>query len=352
MSAPAVPKMMKALIVKPGPTVAIEEVAVPLVGDDDILVKVAATAQNPTDWKFVDLVQKHGTILGCDWSGHVVAAGKNVSSPRVGDHAAGFVQGGTFTDYGAYAEYVRTPAELSWVVPEGTLNHEEAAALGCAFWTAVQALYNPTRLGLVEPPNRVEGEPWVFIYGGSTSVGQYATQLVHLSGYKVATVASPRNHELCRTLGADFVADYNDPDAVRKIKDATGDSIGLALDTLSLAPTQAFASRVVKPAGGKVILLLGPDKDGQVREDVVLQPTLIYTALGRPFSMLGQDYPACPEDRAHMAAFLRKLPELVREGKIVPNKTVLWEGGLQAVPDGLQYMREGKVSGEKIVYRL
>ena len=68
--------------------------------------------------------------------------------------------------------------------------------------------------------------------------------------------------------------------------------------------------------------------------------------------MLGQDYPVCPEDRAHMAGFLKKVPALVREKKIQPNKTRLWDGGLQAVPDGLQYMREGKVSAEKIVYRL
>ncbi|TFY63725.1 hypothetical protein EVJ58_g3092 [Rhodofomes roseus] len=343
---------MKALVVKPGPAAVVEEVPVPVVGSDDILVKVVATAQNPTDWKFVDFVQNHGTILGCDWSGYVVDAGKNVTSPRVGDHVAGFVQGGTFTDYGAYAEYVRTPAELSWVVPEGTVNHEEAAALGCAFWTAVQALYNPTRLGLVEPPSRVEAEQWVFVYGGSTSVGQYATQLAHLSGYKVATVASPRNFELCRSLGADFVADYNDPEAVQQIKAATGDSIALAVDTISLAQSEAFASRVIKPGGGRVVLLLAPEEEGQVREDVVFQPTLVYTVLGRPFSMLGQDFPVSAEDRAHAVAFLKKIPELVREKQIIPNKTKLWEGGLQAVPDGLQYMRDGKVSAEKIVYSL
>jgi len=300
----------------------------------------------------VDYMQNHGTILGCDWSGYVVDAGKNVSSPGIGDHVAGFVQGGTFTDYGAYAEYVRTPAELSWVVPEGTLSHEEAAALGCAFWTAAQALHNPTRLALVEPPSTVEGEQWVFIYGGSTSVGQYATQLAHAAGYKVATVSSPHNFDLCKSVGADLVADYHDTDAVQKIKDATGDSIAIALDAISVASSEAFASRVIKPDGGKVILVLGPEKDGQVREDVVLQPTLIYTSLGRSFSMLGQEYPVIPEDRAHMVAFLKKVPELVRTKKISPNKTKVWEGGLQAVPDGLQYMREGKVSAEKIVYRL
>ena len=36
------------------------------------------------------------------------------------------------------------------------------------FWTAIQALFHPTRLGLVEPPSKVSGNEWIFIYGGSS----------------------------------------------------------------------------------------------------------------------------------------------------------------------------------------
>ena len=53
-----------------------------------------------------------------------------------------------------------------------------------------------------------------------------------------------------------------------------------------------------------------------------------------------------------MAAFLKKLPTLVKDGAVKPLPIKLWEGGLQGVPDGLQYMREGKVSAEKLVYRV
>jgi len=90
----------------------------------------------------------------------------------------------------------------------------------------LQAFYHPTRLGLVEPPAKISAETWVrsfpsnpqlnisnniipqvFVYGGSTSVGQFAVQLAHLSGYKVATVASPHNHAFVKSLGADAVFD-------------------------------------------------------------------------------------------------------------------------------------------------
>jgi len=337
---------------KQGKRVQVKEHPVPTVGDDDILVKTVAVAQNPTDWKFVDFVQNAGTILGCDWSGYVVATGKNVSSPKIGDHVAGFTQGGTYTDGGAYAEFVRTPARLAWVVPDGTLSHEEAATLGCALWTAVQALYHPTRLGLVEPPEKINEEHWIFISGGSTSVGQYAIQLAHLSGYKVVTTASPRNFDLVKSLGADVVFDYRDPELVQKVKATTGDSLKEALDAISVKDSQILSAHVIGPSGGKVVVLTGPSPDAKIRDEVEVMHTLIYTALGRAFTLGGNHRPVSEEDTAHMASFLRKLPALVKEGKVKPNPIKLWKGGLTAIPDGLQYMREGKVSAEKIVYRV
>ena len=53
-----------------------------------------------------------------------------------------------------------------------------------------------------------------------------------------------------------------------------------------------------------------------------------------------------------MAAFLKKLPQLVLDGAVKPLPVKLWEGGLDEIHAGLQYMCEGKVSAEKIVYRV
>lgn len=63
-------------------------------------------------------------------------------------------------------------------------------------------------------------------------------------------------------------------------------------------------------------------------------------------------FPGPIEDRTHMAAFLKKLPQLVLDGAVKPLPVKLWEGGLDEIHAGLQYMREGKVSAEKIVYRV
>lgn len=344
---------MKALVTQANKTAAVKDIPVPTIDDDEILVQTVALAQNPTDWKFIQNVTNEGTIVGCDWSGYVVKTGKKVSTLSVGDHVAGFVQGGTYKDRGAYAEYVKTPAELAWKVPQGTISHEEAATMGCSFWTAVQALFHPTRLALVEPPNKVGKAEWVLIYGGSGSVGMFATQLAHIAGYKVVTTASPRNFELCKSLGADAVFDYRDPDVVKKIKEATGDSIHKALDAISEASSQKITIEAFAPGPGKIVTILPPkDEARALRQDVTIQGTLIYTSLGREFDLRGSVYPASPEDRAHMAQFLKQVPELVSSGKIKPNRVKLWEGGLYGINDGLQYMIEGKNSGEKIVYRL
>ncbi|KAH9951701.1 GroES-like protein [Amylocystis lapponica] len=349
-----IPQTMKALLVQEDKTVAVKDHPVPPVGDDDILVKVIAAAQNPADWKCVDFLTSPGTILGSDFSGYVAAVGKNVASRKIGDHVAGLVLGGACTDYGAYAEYISTPAELSWVVPANTISHEQAASLGCAtliaiwdciFWTSVQAFYHPAHLGLVEPPAKVGTEEWVFVYGGSSSVGQYAVQLAHLSGYKVVSTASPRNFELVKSFGADAVFDYNDPDVVEKIKSVTGDSIRSVFDTISDATTQGISARAVAPGGGRVAIA---NPEANARADVQVIPTLVYTSLGRTFSIGPITFTASPDDKAHLV----KVPQLISEGKIVPNKVKVWDGGLSAVKDGLQYMREGKVSAEKIVYRV
>jgi NADPH:quinone reductase-like Zn-dependent oxidoreductase len=56
----------------------------------------------------------------------------------------------------------------------------------------------------------------LFVYGGSSSVGQYSIQLAKHSGYKVITAASIRNHELVKSLGADLVFDVSNSPKTRR----------------------------------------------------------------------------------------------------------------------------------------
>ncbi|KAI1788381.1 GroES-like protein [Ganoderma leucocontextum] len=293
-----------------GSRVAVQDHPVPEVGDDDILVGIA---------------------------------GQNVSARKVGDHVAGFVTGSTFADSGAYAaEYTSgTPAELAWAVPKDTFTHEQAATLGCAFWTAAQALYHPKRLGLVEPPAKVSGDREERVY---TSVGQFAIQpLAALAGYKVVATASPNNFELVKGLGASAVFDYRDPDVVPKVKAAAHDSVRAALDTISLKDSQGdqCGGHGADRREGDAILPVIPDATARADVPCLFTPRwAAYT-----FAATGHHVPAIPEDRAQIVEFLKKVP-----GPCLSIK--LWEGGLGSVPAELQHVKEGKVSAEKIVHMI
>ncbi len=65
---------------------------------------------------------------------------------------------------------------------------------------------------------------------------------------------------------------YKDPDVVRKIKEATHDSIHVAFDTISEAATQTLTAKTFGPGPGKEVVILTPQKEAQaVRGDVEIQ---------------------------------------------------------------------------------
>ncbi|CAL1705737.1 unnamed protein product [Somion occarium] len=268
-----VPDKMQALITQANKTTKVETVPTPDIDDDEVLVKTVAIALNHTDWKHIEFINNPGTIVGCDFSGTVVKVGKAVTTLFEGDHVAGFTHGGTFKDLGAFAEYVKSPADLVWKVPGGTLSHEQAATFGCAFYTAVQALFNPNRLALIEPPGEAAAPEWVLINGGTASVGMFAIQLARIAGYEVLAVAS-KKPELAKSLGANAVVDYKDPEAVTQIRHATHEGIHSGLDAIATDDTQEFSIRSFGPGEGKLIVTLNAYKGAQeLRPDVEIQST-------------------------------------------------------------------------------
>lgn len=110
--------------------------------------------------------------------------------------------------------------------------------------------------------------PYLSCGPASASVGQYAIQLAHLSGYKVVTTASPHNFDLVKSLGADHVFDYNEPTAVEQIKKATGDSVRSVFNTIITKESIEFCAQVIAPDGGKLILVRPQHPHVSLREGV------------------------------------------------------------------------------------
>jgi len=356
MSPVEIPSVMRALVVQEGGVAAIEEVPVPELGDGNLLIKTKAIAINPTDWKHIKHRSKPGVLAGCDFAGEVVKVGPNISprvSWKVGDRVSGSVHGGTYTDRGSFAEYVKADDVLLWSIPDET-SYEDAVTLNVGTGTAVQSLFHPDRLGMVEPPEKVAEGTWVFIYGGSTSVGQNAIQLAHLAGYKVITAASPRSHDITKSLGADAVFDYHDEEIVSKVKNVSGDSIRVALDTFSEGVSQIITVNVIAPAGGKVITILSVSTEAaELRPEVTIASTFFYYVFGTPWMLGDIQMSANLGDQLQVSKFMvEKLPKLIKDGTLKPQKLKLFEGGLEELYKGLEYMMSGQVNAEKVVINL
>ncbi|MEX0981606.1 MAG: NAD(P)-dependent alcohol dehydrogenase [Bacteroidales bacterium] len=170
-------------------------------GKNEVLIRVAAAAVNPVDWKIREGRLKIITgknfpmIMGVELSGNVVSVGKDVTDLNPGDR----VFAGLSHQGGAYAELVavdrgkvsRIPDELPFI---------EASTLAVAGVTPLQAFTLHYHL---QPGDEV------LINGGSGGLGTYAIQIAKVLGARVTAICSERNIELVKRLGADEVIDYN-----------------------------------------------------------------------------------------------------------------------------------------------
>jgi NADPH:quinone reductase-like Zn-dependent oxidoreductase len=134
-------------------------------------------------------------IPGSDVAGRVVAVGADVTRFVPGDQVFGIANG-------SLAEFA-VANEDNLVVKPADVSFEHAAASAVSGITALQALVD---VGRAEPGQRV------LIVGASGGVGSFAVQLAKALGTVVTAVASTRNIDFVRSLGADHVVDYTTRD--------------------------------------------------------------------------------------------------------------------------------------------
>lgn len=87
-------------------------------------------------------------------------------------------------------------------------------------------------------------------------------------------------------------------------------------------------------------------------DDVVLSMSLGYTAAGEEFHIRDLEFPARPEDYAFAKKWMPFAGELIAQGKVKPHRAEVREGGFETITSGLEDLKNGKISGVKIVYRV
>ena len=198
------------------------EIAKPQIGANEVLVRVRAAGVNPADWAIMSglpyiarpvygLRKPKNGVRGTDVAGHIEAIGSAVTRLKPGDAVFGWSTG-SFADYAAASEdaLVLKPANLSF---------EAAAAVPMAGLVALQALRDHGKVG---PGERV------LINGASGGIGTFAVQIAKSLGAEVTAVASSRNIEMLRSIGADHVIDYTKEDFTRN-----GQSYDFILDNVT-----------------------------------------------------------------------------------------------------------------------
>ncbi|KAL5341189.1 GroES-like protein [Aspergillus crustosus] len=327
-----------------------------------LLVRTIAIALNPADWKIVTHgFAPPGSLVGCDYAGIIEEVGSRVTKPfKRGDRVAGFTHGCNALNPqdGAFAEYITPIGDLQIKIPE-TLSFDEAATLGVGITTVGQGLYQSLKLPLPTPDSTVpakedtppptDGNRTILIYGGSSATGTLAIQFAKLSGYHVITTCSPRNFDLVRGYGADAVYDYRDPNAAGAVKEYTGDSLRLVFDTISLPESIAFSDSAISSSGGEYSALLNVTSS---RSDVESRYTIGYTATGEEKLIGTLTLPTSRVDREFAEGFWELSRELFERGRVRTHVVSVREGGMQGAVTGLEAMRKGEISGEKLVYRV
>ncbi len=185
----------------------LQEIDVPSVDVNEVLVKVHAASVNWLDWHFLTgspfitrimagfFKPKH-EVLGIDLAGRVEAAGPCVTDFQPGDEVFGS------TGNGCFAEYACVKRDEIQLKPGG-LTFEAAAAVGAAASTALHALRD---VGAIR-----EGQK-ALINGASGGVGSFAVQIAKSYGAEVTGVCSTDNLEMVQELGADHALDYTQDD--------------------------------------------------------------------------------------------------------------------------------------------
>lgn len=288
-------------------------------------------------------------LVGCDFSGIVEAVGKDVKKPfKKGDRICGFTHGANSVqpEDGSFAEYIVAKGDLQMKIPEH-MSFQDAATLGVGINTVGQALYQSLKLALPTALSK-EATP-ILIYGGSTATGTLAIQFAKLSRYKVLTTCSSHNFDLLRSLGADAVFDYKDPNAAAAIRKATDNNLKLVMDCISLETSAAFCNNALSTEGGEYSALLNVQV---ARENVNSRVTLAYTVLGEAFLFGDMPFPAKPEDREHAEKFVEIAQLLLEQRKVKVHPPKVGKDGLKGVMEGLQLLKADKVSGEKLVYNV
>jgi L-iditol 2-dehydrogenase len=333
---------MKAAVFYDVEDIRLEDVPEPELGDDDVIVEVAACGICGSDLEYYTGRSPVGTadgkgplILGHEFSGRVVRVGKDAQGVKEGDRvavnpiqssaASNLSRSGNphfdlsvvlgVTTNGGFAQLVRTRAEHAYPLPDDLTDAQGA------FVEMLAASLNAVEKAEIELGDLV------VIYGPGP-VGLSMLQLARRSGGRVAMVGT-RDYrlELAKELGAEHVFNTADssspyyaadlPEAIRGVN--AGELAERAI--VATAVEEATQSALDVTGNGSTVVFMGLAGP----EDVVRVPMLV----------------ALTQDKSIRFSWLYpnqwpKTIRLLREGIVDTSKIITHSIALDRIDEGIQ----------------
>lgn len=183
----------------------IEDVDIPKINENELLIKVHYSTVNRTDAGFRSaeyvisrlfsgIISPKINILGSEFSGEIIDKGKNVNNYNIGDKIFGYND----KNFGAYAEYMKLNKDDTFsIIPENLTLKESAALLEGSHYALcdIRAV-------------QLNKEDEVLVYGATGAIGSAAVQLLKAMNINVTAICGPLHQDLVKSLGADEVYDY------------------------------------------------------------------------------------------------------------------------------------------------
>jgi NADPH:quinone reductase-like Zn-dependent oxidoreductase len=315
---------------------ALDDITVPVAGDDEVLIRVRAAGIGPDVWHLmtgrpyfvrlmgVGLRKPKVRVVGRDVAGSVEAVGRNVTEFQPGDEVFG-------TCRGALAQYATAGvASEAGVGGDGVLaakpanlSFEQAAGVPTSAQTALQGLRDA---------GAIRAGQSVLIIGASGGVGTFAVQLAKTFEAHVAGVCSTPKADLVRSLGADHVIDYTREDFADQPR-----RYDLILDTAGRR-SLTHLRRALAPRGR--LVLVGGEGGGRLTGGFERQ---LWAILLSRF-LRQQLRPLVAVDRREDLLFLK---DLIEAGKVTPVISKTYP--LHEAPKALGDADEGHGRGKTVI---
>jgi len=332
MPAISVVENMKAIIqdaygTAPEAVLRLVEVARPAIGDDEILVRVAAAGVDRGTWHVMTglpyamrlagfgLRTPNAPNPGRGLAGTVESVGNAVTEFKAGDEVYG-------TCDGSFAQYARAKASKLAVKPSN-LSFAQAAAVPISAPTALQAIRDKAK---------VQPGQLVLIVGASGGVGSFAVQIAKAFGADVTGVCSTAKIDLVRSLGADHVIDYTHDDF------ADGAHRYDAIVDIAGNRRLSHLRRALAPRG--TLVIVGGETDGRWLGgfDRSLRAVALSPFVSQKLAMLAS---------SENSKDLSDVRELIESGKVTP--AIDRSYALSDVPAAIRYLHEGHVQGKVVI---